>query len=351
MSLFFDFSNNCDLLSKEIAELIKASSQESKLNETDPDLFKPSEYKLKYNKEEATIYDYIDIYRANYTPSVMITPLSVSVQSAKAKMTMVFDLHILAGLISKSIIYNINNKNNIDFPIIGVFYKEVHEGNIKKPRPRKKGAFPNNMAIIIRSPMGTGKNIHMKIFTGDEISSISMVGCKIKEDGLAVCKILEQYILKETELFTTKDFKVNDFETTMVNSNYSIGFKVDRDRLFHHLSKNYKELFVSYDPVVYAAVKIGYYFNLNKHIQNGLCECNGNPCTLIKSTSGKGTGDGIGQCKKVTIAIFESGNIVITGGRTINHANSAYSFINIIITNDAKYFASINLNDMCEKNV
>ena len=68
-------------------------------------------------------------------------------------MTMVFDLNFLANLIAKSIIHNINNKNNIDFPIIGVFYKEVHEGTIKKPRPNKKGAFPNNMAIIIRSPM------------------------------------------------------------------------------------------------------------------------------------------------------------------------------------------------------
>ena len=76
-----------------------------------------------------------------------------------------------------------------------------------------------------------------------------MVGCKIKEDGIAVTKILEQYILKQRTLFTEhsiqtkKEFKINGFETTMVNSNYSIGFKVDRDRLFNHLCKKYKFLF------------------------------------------------------------------------------------------------------------
>ena len=301
---------------------------------------------LEKYENDVDIYEYMDEYRNNFKPVIKITPLSISVQSAKAKMTYVFDLNILAKSISKSI-----NEKNKNFAIIGVFYKDVHEGVIKKPKPRKKGAFPNNMALLIKSPMGTDKNIHLKIFTGEKTSSISMVGCKIKEDGIAVIKILEQYIIKRDELFNDKskikNFKIEGFETTMVNSNYSIGFKVDRDRLFNHLCTNYSYLFASYDPAVYAAVKIGFYFNLIKDVQDGKCNCPNNTCTLNKSTSGKGTGNGIEQCKKVTIAIFESGNVVITGGRNINHANSAYDFINIIINNDSRYFASINLLDIC----
>ena len=363
-------SLNCISLSQEMAALIKASSLEFNTNiennfnkygrEIDIYAIIGSNDDKKNDNDDNNedegdmdIYDYIDEYRDNYEPVVKITPLSISVQSAKAKMTTVFDLHILATVISKSIIKNINKGKNTKFSILGVFYKDIHEGIIKKPKPRKKGAFPNNMAIIVKSPMGTGKVIHMKIFTGEITSSISMVGCKIKEDGIAVIKILEQYILKQSILFTEhsiqtkKEFKINGFETTMVNSNYSIGFKVDRDRLFNHLCKKYSYLFVSYDPAVYAAVKIGYYYNSIKDIQNGICNCPNNTCTLNKSTSGKGSGNGIGQCKKITIAIFESGNVVITGGRNINHANSAYNYINILITNDSKYFASINLLDIC----
>ena len=358
-------ASNCISLSLEMADLIKVSSLEFNLRNENNKYGKEIDiYAIigtnsdDENEGDMDIYDYIDEYRENYKPIVKITPLSVSVQSAKAKMTTVFDLHLLATVISQSIIKNINNGKNKKFSILGVFYQDIIEGIIKKPKPRKKGAFPNNMAIIIRSPMGTGimgtgKNIHMKIFTGQNTSSISMVGCKIKEDGIAVTKILEQYILKQLTLFTEhsiqtkKEFKINGFETTMVNSNYSIGFKVDRDRLFNHLCKKYKFLFVSYDPAVYAAVKIGYYFNLVKDIQDGICNCPNNTCTLNKSTSGKGSGNGIGQCKKVTIAIFESGNVVITGGRNINHANSAYNFINVIIINDAKYFASVNISDIC----
>jgi len=298
---------------------------------------------------ELNIYDYIEEYRANYDPSVNITPLTISVQSAKAKMTMAFDLYTLSEIIAKEIIKNGKKRKNT-FSILGVFYKDVHEGSIKKPKPQKKGAFPNNTAVLIRSPMGTGKIIHMKVFKN---SSISMVGCKIKEDGIAVIKILEQFILKQSSLFKSKEekktFRITKFETTMVNSNYSLGFKVDRNRLFNFLHKNYDTLFSSYDPAVYAAVKIGFYYNSIKDEQDGNCPCPGKGCTLKKS-SGKGSGNGVGQCKKVTIAVFESGNVVITGGRNIVQANAAYDYINEIIKNNSKKFALINLSDICNEN-
>lgn len=293
------------------------------------------------NDETFNIYDTIEKYRQEYEPNINITSLSVSAQSAKARMTMSFDLQKLSEIISKKI------KSNKKFPILGIFYKNIHEGIIKKPKPRKKGAFPNNMAILIKSPMGTDKIIHMKIFKN---GSISMVGCKIKEDGIAVIRILETFILKQNNLFNNlhekSNFKITDFETTMVNSNYSIGFKIDRDRLFHFLQKKYNNLFSSYDPAVYAAVKIGFYYNNVKEKQNGVCTCSIGSCNLKKSTAGKGTGNGEGKCKKVTIAIFESGNIVITGGRNIIQAKEAYIFINNIIKENYKEISLINLSDI-----
>ena len=294
------------------------------------------------------IYKLVEEYREQYKPTIHITPLSVSVQSAKAKMTHTFDLYTLAEIINKDIELNINNFKKKNFSILGVLYKDIHNGIIKKPKARKKGVFPNNMAIIAHSPMGTGKNVHMKFFN----KSISMVGCKIKEDGIAVTRILEQYILKQSSLFKSNndrsEFRIHDFETTMVNSNYSVGFKIDRDRLFNFLHNKYK-LFVSYDPAVYAAVKIGFYYNSIKNVdQDGICICYENTCTLNKSTAGKGSGDGIGQCKKVTIAVFESGNIVITGGRNIKQAESAYYFINNIIRKKAKKFFLIKLSDLID---
>jgi hypothetical protein len=294
------------------------------------------------NEEPISIYDKMDDYRKNFNPIIKITPLIVSVQSAKAKMTHAFDLNKLA----ENITSNIDFKNAKD-GVVGVFYKDIHNGEIKKPKPRKKGAFPNNMALLIKSSTHTGKKIHMKIFKN---SSISMVGCKVKEDGSSVCKILEQYIANQPDLFEDekerKKFSINNFETTMVNSNYSVGFKIDRTRLFDFLNKKHSYLFSSYDSAVYAAVKIGFYYNSNKIKQNGICNCPNSNCTLDKTSSGKGSGNGINQCKKVTIAVFESGNIVITGGRNLIHAQEAYKYFNQIIKNNAKDFALINIDDI-----
>ena len=257
-------------------------------------------------------------------------------------MTHSFDLELLA----KNIKENIELKKPKD-GIIGVFYKDIHSGEIKKPKPRKKGAFPNNMALLIKSPLPTEKKIHMKIFKN---GSISMVGCKVKEDGSCVCKILEEFIANQPSLFEDEKerniFSINNFETTMVNSNYSIGFKVDRTRLFEFLNNKHSYLFSSYDSAVYAAVKIGFYYNSSKEKQNGICDCPKSNCTLDKTSSGKGSGNGINQCKKVTIAVFESGNIVITGGRNILQAQKAYKYFNQIIKNNSKDFALINIEDI-----
>ena len=46
---------------------------------------------------------------------------------------------------------------------------------------------------------------------------------------------------------------------------------------------------------------------------------------------GKGCGCGDGQCKKITIAAFASGKILLTGAQNSKQLTSAYNFINSFI--------------------
>ena len=63
-----------------------------------------------------------------------------------------------------------------------------------------------------------------------------------------------------------------------------------------------------------------YYYN--PLVNNfGICDCE-NPC------NGKGKDN---TCKKITIAVFKSGKIIITGGRTKHNIQTAYKFINEFI--------------------
>ena len=61
---------------------------------------------------------------------------------------------------------------------------------------------------------------------------------------------------------------------------------------------------------------IKYYYNPIKR-NFGICDCE-KPC------NGKGKDN---TCKKITIAVFKSGKIIITGGRNKQNINSAYQFI------------------------
>ena len=47
--------------------------------------------------------------------------------------------------------------------------------------------------------------------------------------------------------------------------------------------------------------------------------------------NGKGNACGDGDCKKVTIAIFKSGKVIITGGQNKSQINESYRFISNFI--------------------
>jgi TATA-box binding protein (TBP) (component of TFIID and TFIIIB) len=299
--------------------------------------------------DEIDIFDLLKAFREKQEPTVDISPLIVSVCSAKANMNTSLELKDLSKRISEAVNKNIIQAKKKDFAIRGVIYKDTHAGEISKPSPRKKGQFPNNMGVLVRSPYKIEDNhrhIYIRVFKN---GSISMTGCKIKEDGIAVVKILENFIKKQKSLFSSekerKNFEIGSFELTMINSNYLIGFKIDRNRLFEHFDTETK-LFCSYKPNIYAGVKIGFFYNSIKDEQDGVCSCPNSVCTLKKSSIGKGSGNGEGQCKKVTIAIFETGKIVITGGRNITQARAAYNYINQIIKTNAKDFSLIQISDI-----
>ena len=46
-----------------------------------------------------------------------------------------------------------------------------------------------------------------------------------------------------------------------------------------------------------------------------------------KKLNGKGKGEKINECKKVTGALFESGSILITGGVSFEQVNETYNYI------------------------
>ena len=119
--------------------------------------------------------------------------------------------------------------------------------------------------------------------------------------------------------------KIKDYKIVLINSDYYLGFEIKRNVLHELLINKYK-IFSSYEPCIYPGVNSKYYFN-EHYLEN---ECQGK-CYCDVYCDGKGTGFGNGQCKKITVAIFQSGSIIITGARNMEQIKCAHTFINCVI--------------------
>jgi hypothetical protein len=120
--------------------------------------------------------------------------------------------------------------------------------------------------------------------------------------------------------------KIQPIKIVLINSDFNINFKIKRN-IFHSLLKDNYNIVSRYEPGIYPGVNNKYYWNKETlgTENEGVCKCSG-------KCIGKGNGEGDEQCKKITIAAFQSGSIIITGANSIQQINDAYAYINKVIS-------------------
>lgn len=109
------------------------------------------------------------------------------------------------------------------------------------------------------------------------------------------------------------------FKIRMINCDFGFEGRIRRKNLHNLIIDKYMTV-CSFQPLTYPGVKLQYYWNVTNAGKDGICHCH-------KSCFGKGDGDVDGNCKKVTIAIFESGKILITGANTFEQVDDAYRYV------------------------
>ena len=248
--------------------------------------------------------------------------------------------------LSKILYEDIRNNKGINKTFIGLQYKDIeYNYSKKKTKVKKKNQFYNCFSLKIQAtPTST---VNMKFFNN---GSITMTGCIEDNSAKNALKKIIKYLKKNNEKFKfpedIKSINYANLRTTMINYNFKLNFSINRDKLYDIL-KNKHDLFVSYEPEKYQAVKISFMYNKTNIYNDGKCYCS-------KKCKGKGWGDGEGDCKKVTIAIFQSGNTGINGSRSLEQIRTAYNFINQIIKDyyeEIVRFSILNIDDYEIKNV
>ena len=202
------------------------------------------------------------------------------------------------------------------------------KGHFKK---KTLGDFYN--CATINLVINNTKDCNIKIFNNGKLQ---MTGIPKEEIGIEVCESLCKNIKlliqsKEIEnknplVVDLKRLCLKSYNTVMMNTCYEIGHMIDRETLFKYLLNTYK-LNAIFDSEGYPGVRIEYYYNIN----NINTEFEGR-CICTETCKGKGKGNGDKDCRKISVAIFQSGSAIIAGGCSKPEPiYAAYNFVNNIL--------------------
>mgnify|MGYP001221064087 CR=1 FL=1 len=198
-------------------------------------------------------------------------------------------------------------------------------------------------------------NYYLTLFNKNNLEKSYYIKNKQNKYILDKDKLYEEIVKKtnkninDIELFTETiekkdDIQIAPIQIVLINSDYQINFFIKRNNLYNVLSNNYS-LTVRFEPSIYPGVNCKYYWNkkYKDRKYEGKCYCS-------KKCIGKGNGEGEGQCKKITIACFQSGSVIITGARSIEHILAARNFINRVFRENYEIIRKIEAHFIDKSN-
>jgi TATA-box binding protein (TBP) (component of TFIID and TFIIIB) len=269
----------------------------------------------------ATALEYI-------APSLSFSSLRISTITTTAQLGTKIILDAVFNQIPILPYWDLNDgilKMEFNGQVKGTSFKDI----MLKPKETKTSFF-NQATLVVRrevSPLNW-KEINVKLFRNGGVQMTGVRSIEMASDTLHwLIPFLERTCLA-TPIFSGTP-RIHKEQVQLVNTDFSIGAKVRRDALHRILIEKY-HLNSSYESAIYQGVKTKYFYNAERPATAppGLC-----PCAKLC----KGTGDGskIGACKKITISPFQTGQVIITGARTMEQINEAYEFIKDVFRSNA----------------
>jgi TATA-box binding protein (TBP) (component of TFIID and TFIIIB) len=131
-------------------------------------------------------------------------------------------------------------------------------------------------------------------------------------------KIVEKPFIEDIDNGNSEEVKVYGFKIDMINSNFSVNYLINREILYNILLNN--KVNCRYEPCIHACVNIKY------SIEN-------DPNNKI-----------------VSIFVFQSGNIIITGAKNKDQIYKAYDYIMGVLNENYNKIVKKDLINMLDNN-
>ena len=218
----------------------------------------------------------------------------------------------------------------IGYPKEGILKME-HETNVvgysardllTKRRVSDKTFFNQSTIVVrkLREAGGNFKEVNVKLFAN---GGFQMTGVTNEDFSRDVIHWMIKQFNELAEPITEVPLTLKKFAVQLLNSDYKVNALIKRSELHKILCDKY-HLSSTLETTIYQGVNTKYYYNEASSGKRGICHC-------LKFCSGQGDGTDIGLCKRITIAIFQTGSIIITGARMNSQLDEAYDFINNVI--------------------
>jgi len=208
----------------------------------------------------------------------------------------------------------------------GALKKGICTEDILHTSTKTKKQFFNQSSLVFRLqlPDGNYKETNIKLFKN---GGFQMTG--ISSETMARSSLTRLIELNAACGIWPIRPTIAKFNICMMNSDYTIGKAIRRDRLYKILVEEYG-LWSSFEPTVYQGVNTKFFWNKERPATAppGICVCP-TPC------EGDASGYGIGKCKKITISPFRTGSIIITGAQHVEQLDDAYEFMNTVLRTHA----------------
>jgi hypothetical protein len=256
--------------------------------------------------------------------SLTITPLRISTMTVTANWGVPIQLDPLFQQLRNHLIpIGVFGPGIIKFEhkgeVFGACYKDLFTN-----RKATDKSFFNQSTLVLRRPFAGGfKELNMKLFKN---GGIQMTG--VTSQTFAVEAV--EWLLALIKTFAQSPFEgaaaVTKVDVSLINTDYSLNYDIQQDNLHKLLMEQYN-LFSMLEKTIYQGVNTKFFYN-TKNQGSGICSCKG-------FCKGQGTGDGEGECKRITMSIFRTGKIIITGARTMAQIEAAYVFLNKVFQEHA----------------
>jgi TATA-box binding protein (TBP) (component of TFIID and TFIIIB) len=209
---------------------------------------------------------------------------------------------------------------------LGKDKKGIAMEDILHDSAREKKRFFNQSSLVFRVCLSgeTYKEVNIKLFKN---GGFQMTGISSEDMARhALNRFMEAN--KDREIWAAAPH-IRTFDIRMMNSDYSIGKAIRRDRLHKLLVETYG-LFSSFEPTIYQGVNTKFFWNKTRTPETppGICVC-------PESCLGNGDGYSVGNCKKITISPFRTGSVIITGAKNTEQLMDSYHFLNKVFEDHA----------------